>query len=246
MQIDWWTLGLQLVNLLVLLWLLSRFLFRPIAAMIASRQQQADELLGDAAAKKQEATDALKRAEDERRAAAAEHAAIAGKAQAEAEAQKAEILASAKAETDARRAEAETAMQRASEEEAQRLHHAANLLAGDIAAKLLREPAGKLPPTAFLTRMTIAIAALEEEEKAALAAPARPAVLTSAHTLSEAELARVRAAIDKAAGRSVAFSIAVDKALIAGLRLDAGRVVVDASLRADLERVAAELDRDDG
>ena len=38
MQIDWWTLGLQTVNALVLIWLLSRFLFRPIASILAERE----------------------------------------------------------------------------------------------------------------------------------------------------------------------------------------------------------------
>ena len=38
MRIDLWTLGLQAINALVLIWLLARFLFRPIAAIIAERK----------------------------------------------------------------------------------------------------------------------------------------------------------------------------------------------------------------
>ena len=30
MRIDWWTLALQAVNVLILVWLLGRFLFRPV------------------------------------------------------------------------------------------------------------------------------------------------------------------------------------------------------------------------
>ena len=44
MKIDWWTLGLQAVNVLILVWLLSRFLFKPVAAIIAERQQAATRL----------------------------------------------------------------------------------------------------------------------------------------------------------------------------------------------------------
>ena len=36
MQIDWWTLGLQAVNALVLVWLLAHFLFRPVVDAIAA------------------------------------------------------------------------------------------------------------------------------------------------------------------------------------------------------------------
>ena len=41
MQIDWWTLGLQTVNVLILVWILARYLFRPVTAMIAERQTAA-------------------------------------------------------------------------------------------------------------------------------------------------------------------------------------------------------------
>jgi F-type H+-transporting ATPase subunit b len=50
MQIDWWTLGLQTVNALVLIWLLAHFLFRPVVDAIAGRQKAAGQLLADAQA----------------------------------------------------------------------------------------------------------------------------------------------------------------------------------------------------
>ena len=56
MPIDWWTLALQTVNVLILVWLLARFFCRPVAAMIvAKRQEQASKLLADAVAARQEA-----------------------------------------------------------------------------------------------------------------------------------------------------------------------------------------------
>ena len=55
MQIDWWTLGLQTLNVLVLLWILNRFLFRPVAGMIAKRQATAAESLEKAQKAKSEA-----------------------------------------------------------------------------------------------------------------------------------------------------------------------------------------------
>ena len=54
MQIDWWTLGLQAVNALVLIWLLAHFLFRPVVSAIAARQKAAGQLLADAQAAKAE------------------------------------------------------------------------------------------------------------------------------------------------------------------------------------------------
>ena len=47
MRIDWWTFAFQTINVLVLVWLLSRFLFKPVAKIIADRQQAAARLMQD-------------------------------------------------------------------------------------------------------------------------------------------------------------------------------------------------------
>jgi F-type H+-transporting ATPase subunit b len=70
MQIDWWTLGLQTVNALVLIWLLAHFLFRPVVDAITARQKAAGQLLADAQAAKAAA-------QSEREKAAAETAHLA-------------------------------------------------------------------------------------------------------------------------------------------------------------------------
>ena len=38
MTIDWWTLGIQTVNVVILVWLLGHFFWRPVAAMIEQRR----------------------------------------------------------------------------------------------------------------------------------------------------------------------------------------------------------------
>jgi len=55
MRIDWWTLALQTFNVLVLVLILGRFLFRPVAAIIEERRAAAVKLLADAEAAKHEA-----------------------------------------------------------------------------------------------------------------------------------------------------------------------------------------------
>lgn len=55
MLIDWFTVGAQLVNFLVLVWLLKRFLYKPILKAIDSREKRIAAELADADAKKAEA-----------------------------------------------------------------------------------------------------------------------------------------------------------------------------------------------
>ncbi len=48
MQIDWFTTGAQTINFLVLVWLLKRFLYRPVMAAMDRRQQKIKETLDQA------------------------------------------------------------------------------------------------------------------------------------------------------------------------------------------------------
>ena len=50
MSFDLWTLGFQAVNVLVLVWLLHRFFWKPVAGMIVTRQTAAATLLEEAEA----------------------------------------------------------------------------------------------------------------------------------------------------------------------------------------------------
>ena len=54
MLIDWFTVGAQVVNFLILVWLLKRFLYKPILAAIDAREKRIAAELADANAKKTE------------------------------------------------------------------------------------------------------------------------------------------------------------------------------------------------
>jgi F-type H+-transporting ATPase subunit b len=55
MLIDWFTVGAQLLNFLILVWLLRRFLYKPVRDAIDAREKRIAAELADAAAKKAEA-----------------------------------------------------------------------------------------------------------------------------------------------------------------------------------------------
>ena len=59
MTIDWWTLGIQAVNVIILVWLLARFFWRPVATMIQQRRAAAQQIMAEAEKKRSQATDAL-------------------------------------------------------------------------------------------------------------------------------------------------------------------------------------------
>jgi F-type H+-transporting ATPase subunit b len=55
MEINWFTIVAQIVNFFILVWLLKRFLYKPILDAIAKREQKIVDQLNDAEAKKTEA-----------------------------------------------------------------------------------------------------------------------------------------------------------------------------------------------
>lgn len=246
MRIDWWTLGLQTVNLLVLLWILGRYLFRPMAKIVAERQAASARLLDDAAAARAKAQEATQSAQAERDAAAAARAGLIDAAHKDAEAQRATLLEAARQEAAKQRAEAQAAIERMRGEERARIDHRASALATDIAARLLEGPAADLPVSAFLGGLEQALAALPETTRTAIRAADAPLALTSARALGADDLAAARAAIARALGSEVALAATVDPSLIAGLRLTTDTAVIDANLRADLDRVLAGLNGHDG
>src|SRR5271155_1963100 len=76
MTIDWWTLGIETVNVVILVWLLGRFFWRPVAAMIEQRRAAAQRTLAEAETQRSQATAALAEIEKTRAGFAQEREAI--------------------------------------------------------------------------------------------------------------------------------------------------------------------------
>src|ERR1700721_1417913 len=100
MTLSWWTLCIQTVNVVILIWLLGRFFWRPVAAMIEQRRATAQRIVAEANAKRSEATAALAEIERTRAGFGRERETILTEAHEAAERERATRLA--EAEKDAR------------------------------------------------------------------------------------------------------------------------------------------------
>ncbi|WP_044561390.1 ATPase [Azospirillum sp. B4] len=243
MTIDWWTLGLQAVNVLILIWLLSRFLWRPVAGIIAQRRTAAQTLLAEAQADRDRAAAALADVERVRAGFAQERAAIL--AEAHEAAQQARAIQLAQAEADAAQArdaaKAALAQERQAAARAWRDH--AGQLAVDIAGRLLAQIDGAAIGDTFLARLVGEIRALPPEVRAqAVNGSALRAV--SAAPIPAGEQERYRRQIDGALGQPAEITFAVDPGLLAGLELHGAHLVVTNSWRADLARVLQDIAHD--
>ena len=241
MRIDWWTLAFQTVNVLVLVWLLSRFLFKPVSKIMAQRQQAAAALMQDAAAAREAAERERKQAAEQTAALDAVRLQRLGEITSEAEQLRASQAAAARTEADAMRASAADEIERMREKAARENAARATEFAVEIASRLLsRLPASALVE-GFSGPLADAVSALPDDVRRQLGGQSDPLHLMIPRPLSDDEFAQCRAALADAIGRETQWQPEVDPGLIAGLELVAPHVVVRNSFRHDLETLKAEL-----
>lgn len=246
MKIDFWTLALQAINALVLIWLLSRVLYRPVVQAIARRREAAAKLLADAEAERDRARQATAAAQAQQAELAAGREAAMKAAQTDAEAARTRLLAAAQTEVDTLRqqAQADRDKQLLAQQHADEQRAAA--LAIDMAGRLLDRLPASARVAGFLDDLVASLRALPDSQKQKLADAATPLALVAPRTLEAGERDHCTQAIQQAIGRTAPLQTMVDPNLIAGLELRSPDLVVTNHLRADLDHLQHELTHADG
>jgi F-type H+-transporting ATPase subunit b len=241
MTIDWWTLGIQAVNVLVLVWLLGHFFWKPVAAMIEQRRTSAQKTLADAKAQRDQAVAALAEIDRTRAGFAQEREAILAEARAAAERERAARLEDATKEAAAFAANASAALQKDKKAADDAWRDRATLLAVDVAGRLCAPLAGPAVQAAFLERLLDKLRSLPEPARRAMADPAAALVAVSPAPLAPDEQRRTRERLAEVLGTAPQLAFDSDPAVIAGLELRGPHLVVGNSWRADLQRIRTEL-----
>ncbi len=241
MHIDLWTLGLQAINVLVLVWLLARFLFRPIAAIVVQRRQATEALLADAEAARTRAQAAADEIAQQRAGLAAEADHLRAAARQDAEAERATQLAQTHADLARAQADATAALARERAQSQLALEARACTLAVDIARRLLtRLPAAAITQ-AFARMLADDLAALPEGERHDLAAASDQLEVITAAPLDATGQAAIQAALTQALGTQPAPTYRTDADLLGGIELRGPHTRIRDSWRCDLDRIAGEL-----
>ncbi len=227
MLIDWFTVGAQVLNFFILVWLMKRFLYQPVLDAIAAREQKIATELAEAAASKSEAqaqqdTFRLKNAAfDDQRAALlreARDAALAERESLQVEARRAAEAARAELAkallTDARQLHAEVTRHTQDQ-----VFAISRRVLGDLASVSLEQHVCEV----FIQRLR----AFDGADKATLvaalgkASAAEPALVRSAFVLPGAEHAAIQAAVDECLGQPIALKFETAPELVSGIELSA-------------------------
>jgi F-type H+-transporting ATPase subunit b len=227
MLIDWFTVGAQLLNFIILVWLMKRFLYQPVLNAIAAREEKIATELANAANTQAEAKlekdSFVQRNQtfDEQRAGLLQQARDDAKAEGE------RLQTEARETADAASAERAQALlvdeQRLFDDIARQTQDQvldiARRVMGDLADVSLEQQASEV----FIRRLRDVEPAARETLAEALqaASDAEPALLRSAFELPAAQQASIQAALDDAFGQPIALKFETAPELVSGIELSA-------------------------
>jgi len=238
MQIDWTTFVLEVINFLALVWILKRFLYRPVLDVLARRRAAVERDLATAQAGKARA--AALQAQFEQRLADWEKEKLALRATLDTELAGArerqlQALQTRLADEQARQSAREAHRQADLRQE---LENQAIANAARFAAVLLTRVADAALEARLLDLLLDDLARLPPEQTAGVRATVDtasvPGKVASAFPLADVQRARLAEALANALGQPVELAFSEDATLVAGLRVTVGAWQLKANLADEL------------
>jgi F-type H+-transporting ATPase subunit b len=248
MLIDWFTVAAQAVNFLILVWLMKRFLYKPILNAIDSREKGIAAELADAGAKKAEAQKEHDEFQHKNTEFDQQRAALLSKAIADAQGERQKLLDDARKAAsdlsskrlDAFRAEEQNLHQAISRRTQQEVFAIARKALTDLATVSLEERLGEV----FTRRLREMDANAKGALGEALKTAADPAVVRSTFDLPADQRAAIQNALNETFSAEVRVRFETAPDLVAGIELTANGQKVAWSIAdylASMEKGVGEL-----
>ena len=248
MLIDWFTVGAQLLNFLVLAWLLKRFLYRPILDALDAREQRIAAELADADAKRAEADKERDEFRHKNEAFEQQRAALLSKATDEAKVERARLLDEARQAADALstkrqetlRNEAHNLNQAISRRTQREVFAIARKALSDLARTGLEECMGEV----FMRRLREMDDQAKESFAKSLKTATGPALVRSAFDLPAEQRAAIQNALNETFSAEIRVKFETAPDLVSGIELSTNGQKVAWSIReylASLEKGVDEL-----
>jgi len=223
MLIDWFTVGAQALNFLILVWLMKRFLYKPILNTIDAREKRIAAELADADAKKAEAKKERDEFQRKNEEFDQQRAALLKKATDEANAERQRLLDEARKVADALSAKRQETLrndahnlnQAISQRTQQEVFAIARKALTDLATTSLEERLGEV----FTRRLRELNGPAKETFAAALKTAANPALVRSAFDLPPEQRAAIQNALNETFSAEVRVRFETAPDLVSGIEL---------------------------
>lgn len=248
MLIDWFTVGAQVVNFLILVWLLKHFLYRPILDAIDAREKKIAKELADADAKKAEAQKARDDFQHKNEAFEQQRAALLNKATEEAKAERQRLLDEARQAADALSAKRQETLRNDAHNLNQAISRRAQQEVFAIARKALTDLAASSLEERLADVFTRRLREMDGPSKQglgeALKTASEPARVRSAFDLPAAQRTAIQNALNETFSSDIPVRFETAPDLISGIELATNGHKVAWSIAdylAALEKGVAEL-----
>jgi F-type H+-transporting ATPase subunit b len=233
----------EIINFLVLMYVLQRLLYHPLHAMIDRRREAIARAQEDAAETKRQAEELRRQLEEQKVEVEGQRREILVQAREEAEEQRKKLLDRADVEARLRLDDARRSIELEGEDARKALQGHIARAALQLTERLLRESSDSTLQAQLLQRLLMTLDALSIEEREQLERGSLPdshALIESAFRLQPPELEAIQAAVSRALGSTVLLDPRTNPDLIAGVRLHVDGHVWDASLAGPLQGVSNE------
>jgi len=241
-NINWSTLILQIVNFSVMVFILTRFFFKPVVRILDERSKRVTSALDEAEQREREAAEM--HAEYEQRLAEAQEQVIVMRQQAQEELEqtKRRLLSETRDEIQTMRERAEREIEEARQEAIYQHRRELGYLATTLSGRLMREAGGNAFQKASTEQFLEQLSALPDDQyRHALEASESEVVhvqLVSAHELDADSASQLERQVQEMAGKPIEVAHKVDPALVAGATIRFGDVVIDGSMAGQLQRLS--------
>lgn len=248
MLIDWFTVGAQVLNFLILVWLMKRFLYTPILNAIDAREKRIAKDLADAEATKAEASKEREEFQQKNQEFDQQRAGLLTQATDEAKAERERLLGEARTAADALSAKRQESLAN----DARNLNQAITRRTQDEVLAIARKALTDLATTSLEERMsevfTRRLRELNGEAKHVLAealkTAAEPALVRSAFDLPADQRAAIQNALNETFSTEVRVRFETAPDLVSGIELTSNGQKVAWSIAdylASLEQGVGEL-----
>lgn len=227
MLIDWFTVGAQLLNFIILVWLMKRFLYQPVLDAIEAREQKIAAQLADAAATKVEAHQQRDEFQEKIQNFDEQSAELLRQAKAAASVERDRLQHEARVEADAASAQRAKALRA----DAQHLHAEITRQTQQHVFDISRRVLGDLAGVSLEQQMCeVFIQRLQAVEGPALTtlgaalkgvSDAEPALLRSAFELPDLQKNAIRTALETSFGQPIPLKFEATPELVSGIELSA-------------------------
>lgn len=246
MLIDWFTVIAQVLNFLILVWLLKRFLYKPILNAIDARERKVADELADAAAKEAEAQKEKEEFRRKNEEFAQQRAALLSQAKDEAKTERQRLLEAVRKEASDLRVKQQETLRSDKQNLDQAISSRAQQEVFAIARKTLEDLAGTGLEERTVDVFVQKLRELEGEEKeqlvSALGPASSPFLIRTAFELPEAQREQVKKAIEETLGMEVQARFETVPALVSGIELTANGQKVAWSIAAYLSSLEKSID----